>query len=226
MDSRRWRRGLVAAFRPLLPYVAFCVYRSLAATWRIRVHESDSLKRLRAAGSTAVFAHWHGEELAILYLLRPYRASTMISTSEDGSLMARLVELLGSRTARGSSTRGGTAALRGLLRLTKEGWNPSVAVDGPKGPIYVAKPGVFELSRVLSAPVFPLAAATDRAWRFTRTWNQAYLPKPFARIEVVWGEAIPALDRDDDPRLSIHADRLAAALNSARAEATNLIAAP
>jgi lysophospholipid acyltransferase (LPLAT)-like uncharacterized protein len=172
-----------------------------------------------------VYAHWHGDELAILYLLKPYRAAAMISTSKDGELMDTVVRLLGARTSRGSSTRGGVSALKGIIRLSREGWRPSVAVDGPKGPYHKVKPGVFEISKIIRGPIFALAAACDRKFIFQKSWNKTFLPLPFARVVVVGGESLPAPDRDTDSRDPNLAKRLEEALTNAEQQAANLIAA-
>lgn len=124
----------------------------------------------------------------------------MISTSKDGELMARLVRLLGGKTSRGSSTRGGVSALRGILRLVKAGYRPSVAVDGPKGPIHKVKPGIFELAKILQLPIYPMGISVTDRWSFPRSWNQTYLPKFFSQVVIFFGDPMPPSARDSDPR--------------------------
>jgi lysophospholipid acyltransferase (LPLAT)-like uncharacterized protein len=58
-------------------------------------------------------------------------------------------------------------------------------VDGPKGPIYEVKPGIFELARLTHSPVVAVSVAATPVWRFERSWNKAILPKPFARVVMV-----------------------------------------
>ena len=125
---------LKTLLRKIAPWAGFLLYKSLYYTWRIRIDESPDLQRALKNKTPVIYAHWHGDELGILYLLKPYHVCAMISTSADGEIMDRVVRLLGATTSRGSSTRGGVSALRGILRLAQEGRSPSVAVDGPKGP--------------------------------------------------------------------------------------------
>jgi len=210
----------------VLPLLLFLVYSSLRLTWRIRVIESASLQKALKENKPMVFAHWHGDELGILYLLGRYRAAAMVSTSKDGELMDSIVRLFGARTSRGSSTRGGSSALKGILRLARDGWRPSVAVDGPKGPLHKVKPGVFEISKLIGGSIFPIAVACDRKFIFEKSWNKSFLPLPFAKIIVVWGEERPAVSRDADPRDPDLALGLEKALANAGQQACNLIAAP
>lgn len=210
----------------VLPLLLFVVYSALKMTWRIRVIESVSFKAALQKNGPMVLAHWHGDELGILYLLKRYRAATMISTSKDGELMATIVQLFGAKTSRGSSTRGGASALKGIIRLSRDGWRPSVAVDGPKGPYHKVKPGVFEISKVIGGSIFPIAVACDRKFVFKKSWNKSFLPLPFARIVVVWGDEFPAVAREADSRDPDLARRLEEALANAGQQASNLIAAP
>ena len=110
----------------------------------------------------------------------------MTSTSVDGQLIDYVIRKLGGATAKGSSTRGGSNALRGLVSagLMEEGYRASMAVDGPKGPIYQVKPGVFELSKLAGAWIAPLGVANSSQFVFQKSWNKARLPKPFRSVVV------------------------------------------
>ena len=213
--------------RRILPYAIWAFYRLLAATWRIREVRPPKLVDKRApAGHPFIVAFWHGDELSILGLHRRYQVAGMVSTSRDGDMMARCLDLLGIRSARGSSTRGGASALMGMCRLSREGRIPVIAVDGPRGPYHKAKPGIFALSALLGAEICPVGVACSRAIVFRKSWNKAYLPLPFARIHVVWGAPLPAVNREDDP----HLDQLSADLERSletlgRAAAEQLAAA-
>lgn len=171
-----------------------------------------------------VLSHWHGDELALLTLITRYRLATIASTSKDGELMATILRWLGAKLSRGSSTRGGVQALKGLLRLVKDGYNCSFAVDGPKGPLHKVKPGVFELSRMISAPIYAAGVYCDRAIYFPKSWNKTYLPKPFAKIVVYWVGPLPPVPRDADPRNPDLALELEGLLHHARQQAAKFIA--
>lgn len=184
-------------------------------TWRLECHEPASLKRAKEEGRPLIFAHWHGDELCILPLITPYRIATMTSTSKDGMLIDFAIRRLGGATSRGSSTRGGVGALKGLVRLMGQGYRASMAVDGPKGPLHKVKPGVFELSRLAGASIVPMGAACSNAIIFHKSWNKAKLPKPFSRITVQFGEPWPAFTRDQSAKDIAAAHRLESEIASA-----------
>lgn len=153
-----------------------------------------------AAGEPLIFSHWHGSELCVVPLVSRYKIATMTSTSKDGQLIDFVIRRLGGATSRGSSTRGGVGALKGLIRLMGRGYQASMAVDGPKGPLHEVKAGVFELSRLAQAKIVPVGAACDRAIFFHRSWNKAFLPKPFARVIVKFEEPWNAISRQQSPK--------------------------
>lgn len=201
----------------ILGFVLWIFYRSLSLTWRISVEEPEQMRSDVKSKTPMILAHWHGDEIPLVALTPRYKIATIVSTSKDGEMMNVLLRLLGGKTSRGSSTRGGASALKGLIRLVRLGMNCSFAVDGPKGPIHQVKPGVFELSRVLNCPIYSAGVLCDRAWIFEKSWNKAYLPKPFAKIKVVWVGPYGPIQRDDDPRENSHSTHLTEALHKAKA---------
>jgi len=184
----------------VLGIVAWLAYRALSWTWRITWHEPEALRDALRQGRPFIVAHWHGDELALLPVVKRYRLATLASPSKDGRIMATLLRLLGARICVGSSSRSGASGLKGLIRLVRAGHNCSFAVDGPRGPIYKVKPGVLEVSRLLDCPVYYASVTCDRAYHLHRAWNHAFLPKPFARVVIEWRGPLPALSRTEDPR--------------------------
>lgn len=187
----------------------------------MRLIEPDSLKEALKSSSPVVLAHWHGDELALLSVVKRYKIATIASQSKDGELMAKVLGWLGAKTSRGSSSRGAVQGLKGLIRLVKEGANCSFAVDGPRGPIYKVKPGVFELSRIINAPIYAAGVHCDRAIHFPKSWNKTFLPKPFAKITITWLGPLEAVSREADPRNPDLALELEQLLNQARQQALN-----
>lgn len=208
---------LLRHFHFLLPVFIYLFYRLLVATWRIRVDECPNFQRELAERNPVILAHWHGDELALIHLVARYRIATITSTSRDGELMNRVLGWLGAVTARGSSTRGGANAMRGVIsHCRRGGHNVSMAVDGPKGPIYKVKPGVFEFSRLMNAPIYSVSVGVSNPWVFRRSWNKAVLPKFFSKVHVSIKPALPVVCRGTDPRCPELAGQLEKNLNEGR----------
>lgn len=207
----------------ILGFIVWVIYKSLSMTWKIRLHEPEKMKSFLRDKKPIILAHFHGDEIPLIALTSRYKIATMTSTSKDGEMMNFVLRLLGAKTSRGSSTRGGIGALKGLLHYCKNGSNCSMAVDGPKGPIYQVKPGVFELARLMKAPIFAGGVTCDRAWRFPKSWNQAYLPKPFAQLSITWTDFDFTIDKNTDPRSEDLAISLKNQLFDARSQSAKFI---
>lgn len=199
----------------VLPWIVLILYRLWSWTWRVECIESAGMTAARQRGEPLIYAHWHGDELCVVNLVGPYKIATMTSTSKDGQLIDFVIRRLGGATSRGSSTRGGIGALKGLVRLLNGGYNASMAVDGPKGPLHQVKPGVFELSRLAQTKIVPFGAAASNAIIFHKSWNKAHLPKPFARVVVWFAEPWPALSRDESAKDTELLKRLGAEISKA-----------
>ncbi len=184
----------------VLPWLAWWFFWAWTRSWRIRTYEPPELIKAKERGERLIFAHWHGDELCILPLVTSYRIATMTSTSRDGELIDFLIRRLGGATSRGSSTRGGITALKGLIRLLQQGFRASVAVDGPKGPLHVPKPGVFELARLGVARIVPVGAVASKSIVFEKSWNKARLPRPFAKVYVHFLEPWEVATKSMDPK--------------------------
>lgn len=162
-----------------------------AASWLIRVWVATL--RYRRVGAwpagPGVVAFWHGDQLPLLGQRPPGRLVAPVSLSADGRLQARILARLGVEHVSGSSSRGGARALLGLARALKEpsGALALVAVDGPRGPRGVAKPGAVYLARRLGVPIWPVGVAVRRGRRLRRAWDRYLLPLPFTRAVVHFG---------------------------------------
>ena len=120
----------------------------------------------------------------------------LISSHRDGRFIARTVGNLGVNTIAGSSTRGGSSALRGILRALKGGEYIAITPDGPRGPRQRVGGTVIRLARTSGVPIVPVAIAARRC-RVLDTWDQLLFSLPFTRGVVVWQKPL-RIGRDTD----------------------------
>jgi hypothetical protein len=191
------RERLVAA---LAPPLAAGLVRTLGLTLRLTVTGVDALLPLWAAPRPVIYVVWHGRILMVPWvnerLRRTHgarRAAVLISRSRDGELMARYVGRFGLEVVRGSSSRGGGAALRSLVATIGEGRDVAIVPDGPRGPRGEMQPGPVALAALTGAPIVAVAVSAWPARRL-RTWDEFLIPAPFARCAAVFGApvAVPA----------------------------------
>jgi lysophospholipid acyltransferase (LPLAT)-like uncharacterized protein len=118
----------------------------------------------------------------------------LVSKSRDGEWAARACASMGYRVHRGSSSaRGDGKAFAGLRTLAraaaKEPGLIGMALDGPRGPRRVPKPGSYWLAQRFSLPVIPVAIEARRGFRLG-TWDGTLVPWPFSRVEIRVGSPI------------------------------------
>jgi lysophospholipid acyltransferase (LPLAT)-like uncharacterized protein len=184
-------------------------------TLRVERIHFDRYLGLKARGVPILFALWHGRMFLSIQAHRHEGIVTMASRSEDGEIIAGWLERNGYSVVRGSTTRGGSEALREMVRRIRSGRSGALTVDGPTGPPREVQPGIVQLARLTGAWVLPITSSSRRP-RFLRSWDRYLLPMPFSKNVVLYGEPFPigADETDADAR-----SRIATALDRATREA-------
>lgn len=145
----------------------------------------------------AVYAFWHRCVIAATWFFRGRDIAVMTSQSYDGEMIARVIERFGFRAVRGSSSRGGVAALLGMRDEVEAGRVAAFTIDGPRGPVYVAKPGPVLLARKTGRPLVLFHIALARCWTLN-SWDRFMVPRPFSRAVLVVGRVMRVNDGDDE----------------------------
>jgi len=177
-DARKVRWGV----RLGGPFLAI-----LGSTWRIEEVNAVHWQALKRAGKPYLLSCWHGELLPAVWANKHRDLCAMVSQHGDGEIIARLVEPLGFRAVRGSTTRGAKQALIGMVVELQHGHSFAITPDGPRGPAMVPQPGVLMAAMRAQVPIIPIRVEATWVWRM-KSWDRFMLPKPFARIRVSYGD--------------------------------------
>ena len=145
-----------------------------------------------------IFAFWHARLLMMGVGLKGCAGYTLISDHRDGGYIADTLHLMGFKTIRGSTTRGGARALLQMVRKSREeNCDFGITPDGPKGPREKVQLGTVQLAMKTGLPVQPVIWATKAHWRITSSWDHFYIPKPFTHGVFVYGPEIHVAAEDD-----------------------------
>lgn len=153
--------------------------------------------------ANAIFAFWHGRMMVLPCFQsssRPMRV--LISRHRDGRLISSIIHQFRQGTITGSSSRGGKAAVVAILKALKGGDNISITPDGPRGPAYIAAPGIATVARLAGKPVLPVTFSATRFIRL-KSWDRFMLALPFGRIVFCVGAPIMLDEDDEKARLAI-----------------------
>jgi lysophospholipid acyltransferase (LPLAT)-like uncharacterized protein len=157
----------------------------------------------REFAGPAIFVFWH-EYIPILFYLRGHCHITMLlSRHQDAEWLSQAAGYMGFGTVRGSSNRGGAAALREIMR--KSPWeNLAITPDGPRGPRRVLAVGPVYLASRLQMPIIPVGLGYNRPWRVKKAWDQFAIPKPFSRACGIVGAAYHVPETAERDELEHH----------------------
>ncbi len=134
-----------------------------------------------------IYAAWHSRLLLLNYLSKGSDGTAMVSGSEDGEFVARILQRQGHEAIRGSTTRGGIKALSGLIKNIKEKQRPGLIIpDGPQGPRFKVKLGIIILARETGYPILPFSYSAKRIKVFA-SWDHFILPYPFTKCLGIYG---------------------------------------
>lgn len=188
--GRRFRVAVISALGGL-------VLRLIGFTWRVKRVGGEAFDDMLRRGEPFIVVFWHGEIVPVTWVHRHRGIAPLISRHADGEIIARIVEGLGYRTVRGSTTRGGVRALLETAQRVNEGVTVGFTPDGPRGPRHVFAPGALIVAQRTGRPIVALGATASRAWRL-RSWDRHLVPKPFATVTIRYSE--PQYVRADQAR--------------------------
>lgn len=205
---RQIKKPPVWTFIPIVFFI-----RLMRIFMRLKIHDPNGC--LNPETFPYVTVLWHNRLLFVATLFPKYarkKTFAMISASRDGEYISNIVKLFGVRTVRGSSSRKGAGALRGALNVLKDGANLIMTPDGPRGPRYHLSKGPIILASKTGFPILTLGINYSSYWEL-RSWDKFRIPKPWSRIELIFGEPFNVPPDLDDKNLEQWRSKIEKQLN-------------
>ena len=202
----------------LVPWLGHVYIRLLHKTMRIEYRGEHVLDRARERSGRYILAFWHSRWVMMPYVYPDSRIVVLISQHRDARMLGRILERFGLATAFGSSTRGGAAGLRSVLRFVRDGYDVGIAPDGPKGPRWQVKPGVVVTAKLSGLPVVPVTFSSTHARRL-RSWDRTLIPRPFDRGLYLYADPVWVPRDIDDEEVETYRRRIELALQQLTTEA-------
>ena len=207
--------------RRLVPYLAYAYVTFVGWTNRLTTVRGEIRDGFKSRNERFIYPFWHQRQVYFTWAHRGVGAAVLVSRSKDGEMIAETMRLSDIGAVRGSSSRGGAVAVRGLMEVLQSGLDIGITPDGPKGPAREVKDGAVFLAQKLGVPLLPLTNALTRKLEIKKAWDRFQVPLPFGRAYVVYADPI-YVGPDDDP--AAKAAELKAALDRITAEADALAA--
>jgi lysophospholipid acyltransferase (LPLAT)-like uncharacterized protein len=147
-----------------------------------------------------IYSFWHRSVFPAAWMWRKLGIAVMVSRSFDGEYISRIIERFEFVAVRGSSSRGGSEALRGMKQELAKGAAVAFTIDGPRGPKFEAKPGPVLLARSSGMPMAAFYVALSDAW-VLKTWDEFMIPKPFSKALARVSSKMQVPARADDTQI-------------------------
>ena len=206
---------------------------ALVAAWVIRFWIGTLRHRYRPLGpnfdphqlgsnpARYIYAFWHENMLLLAYHYARPDVYVLVSQHADGELISGVCRHLGFRIVRGSTTRRGAAALHQMVHLSQDA-HLAITPDGPRGPRRTLQVGAVYLAARTGLPIVPVGVGFRRAWRM-RSWDRFTIPKPWARVVMVYGAPIRVERSADEATLTRLTDAVRDALIAAEQHGFDLL---
>jgi lysophospholipid acyltransferase (LPLAT)-like uncharacterized protein len=186
-------------YRRILPPTGLFLINLLSRTYRIALMNPENETQPLEKDKSLIYASWHQRFFPGITLFAERKPiAIMISQSRDGEFISLIAKMLGWEPVRGSSSRGGLAALVRLKRLVLQGYRIGHIVDGPQGPLGIVKPGLVMMAQATGVAVVPTITSAERRWQ-AGSWDRFMIPKPFSRIIIRFDDPVYVprkLDKD------------------------------
>ena len=178
----------------LLPPLAYLILKLINITISYEVENEAELKKV-TANNAVIIALWHDQLWYPSYYLKNRNYIALADISRLGDCIAYALEKSGFKLVRGSTSKGGSASLRKLLRNLKQQETLTITPDGPRGPRHKTKPGIVYLGKKTDSLIVPLGVAFKKKWQLN-TWDNFQIPYPFTKAKLVFGQPF-SLDAAD-----------------------------
>jgi lysophospholipid acyltransferase (LPLAT)-like uncharacterized protein len=176
-------------FIRLFAFALFLLIYFIGRTMRWEVADRKGKRGGLPPEQPLIYVFWHNRIFPATWFFRRLGIVVMTSQSFDGEIIARIIQRFGYGASRGSASRGGSKSLREMASCLASGFDAAFTIDGPRGPIYVAKPGSIQLAKLSGSPVLPVCQTPSRYWEL-KSWDRFRIPKPFSRGLIAYAPPI------------------------------------
>lgn len=135
-----------------------------------------------------IYCFWHEYIISILPRWGHTPLTVLCSQHRDGEWVNQIATSLGLNIVRGSSTRGGSSAIRQMKKNSRFS-SLAVTPDGPRGPRRQMAMGPIYLASLLGLPLVPLGVGISHPYRLN-TWDKFAVPRANSRVRVIFGPKV------------------------------------
>lgn len=181
--NQAWAQNAVSA-------VAAAYLKLVQALGRWEFRGSEIVQSQIDQQKPIILCFWHSRLVANAFGWKFDKPLHQLSTPHrDGKLAAATYNRMGVKTIWGSTSKGGSQAVRGMLKILKAGGIVAITPDGPRGPRGRMQKSAIDLARLSGAVLIPVSNSF-KPFKMLNTWDRMLVPVPFSSGIFKAGEAI------------------------------------
>jgi len=194
-------------------------------------NDPENPKEYSAKLGPLIVASWHGQNMILPpFWHHKHPLEILVSRHPDAEFGAAAYRYSGLGVIRGSGSapgktvakKGGSEALRLMMRALKRGSSVALVADVPTGPSRRAGRGIILLAQLSGNPILPLAVTT-RFRLLANNWSRFAISLPFSRGSIAVGEPIFVARDADETTLESKRLQLEDSLNALTVKADTLV---
>ncbi|MDH5189559.1 MAG: lysophospholipid acyltransferase family protein [Rhodospirillaceae bacterium] len=172
--------------------------RLVQITGRWEVRDWQTMQALIDENRPIILCFWHSRLIANAFGWKSDKPLHQLSTPHrDGKIAAATYNRLGVKTIWGSTSKGGSEAVRAMLKVLKHGGIISITPDGPRGPRQRMQKSAIDIARMSGAVLVPVSNSMS-PFKMLGTWDRMIVPLPFAKGIFAVGQPVE-VPRDASP---------------------------
>ena len=152
-----------------------------------------------------ILCFWHGRLLMMpLSWNKEKKINVLISAHSDGQLLSKTVKHFNIETITGSSSQGGSEAIRNIIKSLKSGISIGMTPDGPRGPRMKVNSAIIKIASLTGHKIVPLSYSVKKKF-FLNSWDKFLVALPFGKGCFIWGKPIKIkknISTNEDLKLS------------------------
>jgi lysophospholipid acyltransferase (LPLAT)-like uncharacterized protein len=113
----------------------------------------------------------------------------LVALGDIGDVISAVARWFGHLPVRGARSGRAAAALAEMIREVRKGRSAAFAVDGPRGPRNIVKPGALYVAQKSGCALVPIVTVSQRKWNLG-IWDRHEIPHPFTKTIAMMGEPI------------------------------------
>ena len=119
-------------------------------------------------------------------------------------MLSKTVKYFDIKTIIGSSSKGGSEAIRNIIKSLKSGISIGMTPDGPRGPRMKINSAIIKIASLTGNKIIPLSYSVKKKI-FLNSWDKFLVALPFGKGCFIWGKPIKIkknISHNEDLKLS------------------------